>query len=89
MNIGIYNVTHGVALRVTTFINTNKSKNSNNVLRNVVQHLMTSYSDVIILFKTHLFVRENVRLYNCVGLVSDAYFVFDSFIRKDYLGLYG
>ena len=43
---------------------------------------MTSDSDVIILFKTHLFVRENVRLYNCVGLVSDAYFVFDSLGKR-------
>ena len=42
---------------------------------------MTSYSDVIILFKTHLFVRENVRLYNCVGLVSGAYFVSNLRIR--------
>ena len=39
------------------------------------QHLIKFYSNLIILFKTHLFVRENVRLYNCVGLVSDAYFV--------------
>jgi len=44
---------------------------------------------VSILFKTHLFVRENVRLYNCCGLVSAVYFVFPLFIRKDYLGLYG
>ena len=44
---------------------------------------------VSILFKTHLFVRENVRLYNCCGLVSAVYFVSPLFIRKDYLGLYG
>jgi hypothetical protein len=57
------------------------------------QHLVKFYSNLIILFKTHLFVRENVRLYNCCGLVSTVYFVF-SFLsiiemRQDYLGLYG
>jgi len=50
----------------------------------VNQHLVKFYSNLIILFKTHLFVRENVRLYNCCGLVSTVYFV-----SKDYLGLYG
>ncbi len=34
---------------------------------------------------TFICVRENVRLYNCCGLVTTVYFV----VFRDYLGLYG
>ena len=37
------------------------------------------------LIQDTLCVRENVRLYNCCGLVTAVYFVF----FRDYLGLYG
>ena len=35
-----------------------------------------------LLFKTHLFVRENVRLYNYVGLVTNVYFVLILFKKR-------
>ena len=54
-------------------------------LRIVHQHLFTLTQSEHLIQDTFNYVRENVRLYNCVGLVSDVYFVF----FRDYLGLYG
>ena len=87
---------HGVALNIANDINTNKSDTYSP--KGVYQNSSIIYSIVFVLSSNSSYmtkqlgiywVRENVRLYNYCGLVSTVYFVFISFIRKDYLGLYG
>ena len=73
-----YVVMNGVALWFTFDIKIYKSDWLRKQLINICLFLLR----INILFKTHLFVRENVRLYNCCGLVSTVYFVFNSLLRK-------
>ena len=49
------------------------------------QHLFALTQSKHLIQDTYIYVRENVRLYNCCGLVTTVYFVF----FRDYLGLYG
>jgi hypothetical protein len=40
------------------------------------QHLFALTQSKHLIQDTYIYVRENVRLYNCCGLVSTVYFVF-------------